>query len=82
MGRKRQKVVKIIKRKLPDQYLCPNCGKNTVGIILNKGEGRARIICASCSLKEEFSVPENTEPVDAYCIFVDHYYGVEETPVP
>ena len=78
MGRKRQKVVKIIKQKLPDQYLSPNCGMNTVTIILKKDEGIGRIICASCGLKDQFPVPENTAPVDAYCIFVDSFYGVEE----
>jgi len=80
MGRKRQKVVKIIKKRLPDQYLCPNCGMNTVGIIIHPSEGLARIICSSCSLKGQFPVPENTDPVDAYCIFVDKFYGVEEPP--
>jgi transcription elongation factor Elf1 len=78
MGRKRQKAVKIIKQKLPDQYLCPNCGMNTVTIILKNEDSVGRIICASCGLKEQFAVPENTQPVDAYCIFVDSFYGVEE----
>lgn len=81
MGRKRQKVVKIVKKKLPDQYLCPSCGMNTVGVIVHKEEGYARIICSTCSLKEQVPIPENTDPVDAYCIFVDQYYGVEEPPV-
>lgn len=81
MGRKRQKVVRIVKRRLPDQYLCPNCGMNTVTIILRQDEGIGRIICASCGLKEQFMVPENAQPVDAYCIFVDRYYGVEEPPI-
>jgi transcription elongation factor Elf1 len=81
MGRKRQKVVKIVKKKLPDQYLCPSCGMNTVGVIVHKEEGYARIICSTCSLKEQVPIPENTSPVDAYCIFVDQYYGVEESPV-
>lgn len=80
MGRKRQKVVKYIRRRLPIQFLCPNCGKNTVSIVLKKNEGIGRIICASCGLKDQFPVPENTAPVDAYCIFVDSYYGVEEPP--
>jgi len=78
VGRKRQKQVKIIKKKLPSQYLCPKCGKNTVTIILRKGEKLGRIICANCGLKDQFPIPENTQPVDAYCIFVDNYYGVEE----
>ncbi|MCW4048585.1 MAG: hypothetical protein NWE89_02505 [Candidatus Bathyarchaeota archaeon] len=78
MGRKRQKEVKIIRKRLPSHYLCPNCGKNTVGIILHKDEGFARIICSACALKDQFPVKESTDPVDAYCIFVDQYYGVEE----
>ena len=81
MGRKRQKASKIIKRKLPSQYLCPDCGMNTVSIILRNEQGLGRIICASCGLKEQFPITENTQPVDAYCIFVDSYYGVEEPPV-
>jgi transcription elongation factor Elf1 len=80
VGRKRQKVSKIIKYKLPSQYLCPNCGMNTITIILKNDEGVARIICASCGLKDQIPIPENTQPVDAYCIFVDSYYGVEELP--
>lgn len=80
MGRKRQKVARIIKKKLPSHYLCPNCGKNTVGIIIHRDEGTARIICANCSLKEQFPIPKATQPVDAYCIFVDRYYGVEVPP--
>ena len=78
MGRKRQKVSNIIRKRLPSQFLCPNCGKNTVSIILKLDEGLSRIICASCSLKNQFPVPEHVQPVDAYCIFVDKYYGVEE----
>jgi transcription elongation factor Elf1 len=78
MGRKRQKPPNIIKRRLPSQYLCPNCGKNTISIVLKLDEGVGRIICASCSLKDQFPVPAHVQPVDAYCIFVDNYYGVEE----
>jgi transcription elongation factor Elf1 len=78
MGRKRQKVVRIIKRRLPDQYLCPKCGMNTITVILRQGEGIGRIICARCELRGQFPIPDNVQPVDAYCIFVDSYYGVEE----
>ena len=81
MGRKRQTEAKIIKKRLPNQYLCPQCGKNTISIILKLDEGIGRIICASCSLKNQFPVPETVQPVDAYCIFVDRYYGVEEPVV-
>ena len=81
MGRKRQKVVKITKRRLPSQYLCPNCGKNAISVILKRDVNIGRIICADCNLKAQFQIPLEIEPVDAYCLFVDKYYGVEEEPV-
>lgn len=81
MGRKRQKVVKIIKRRLPSQYLCPNCGKNTISVILKRDVNLGRVICATCNLKSQFNIPDEIEAVDAYCLFVDKYYGVEEEPV-
>jgi transcription elongation factor Elf1 len=81
MGRKRQKVVKVIRRRLPSQYLCPNCGKNTITVVLKGDEKIGRVMCASCNLRSQFPIPSNIEPVDAYCLFVDKYYGVEEEPV-
>jgi transcription elongation factor Elf1 len=81
MGRKRKKVVKSVRRKLPSQYLCPNCGKNAISISLHKEENFSRIICANCSLREQFPTPPLIDPIDAYCLFVDKYYGVEEQTI-
>jgi transcription elongation factor Elf1 len=81
MGRKRQRVVKIIRKRLPSQYLCPNCGKDAVTVIIRKDKKVGRIICANCTLKSQIPIPSNIEPVDAYCLFVDKYYGVEEESV-
>ncbi|HDJ22068.1 MAG TPA: hypothetical protein ENF19_02570 [Candidatus Bathyarchaeota archaeon] len=82
MGRKRQKVVKVIRKKLPEQYLCPECGKDTISIALHKDEGYGRIICTNCNLKSQFPIPASADPVDAYCIFVDRYYGAQEIRAP
>jgi transcription elongation factor Elf1 len=74
MGRRRKKVVRYIKRRLPDLYLCPKCGKNTVKSTINRKTNRAVVICSSCGLKERFECNPNSAEVDAYCEFVDAYF--------
>ena len=84
MGRRRKQVVKIIRRTLPELYLCPRCGKNTVKAGINKATKTATVICSSCSLRSSFAAKSNMVPVDAYCAFVDQFYGQgsqEETAV-
>ena len=84
MGRRRKQVVKIVRRTLPELYLCPRCGKNTVKAGINKSEGKATVICSNCSLRSSFISTGNMVPVDAYCTFVDQYYvrgSQEETEV-
>ena len=77
MGRRRRKVVKIVRRKLPDFYLCPRCGKNTVKATINKKLEQIAVVCGNCGLKNIFNTKPQMEGVDAYCLFVDSYYGVE-----
>jgi len=77
LGRRRRKVVKIVKRKLPDFYLCPRCGKNTVKATISKKGGQIAVVCGNCGLKNTFDAKPQMEEVDAYCLFVDSYYGVE-----
>ncbi len=77
-------MVKIVRRTLPELYLCPRCGKNTVKASINKSTSMATVICSSCSLRSSFAAKTNMVSVDAYCIFVDHFYGQgnqEETAV-
>jgi len=78
LGRKRQKVVRYTRSRLPKKYLCPNCGKNTVQVVVREDQEVARIICSNCSLRREVSILGETAPIDAYCKFVDQFYGVEE----
>ncbi|MGQ9680019.1 MAG: hypothetical protein ACUVV4_04560 [Candidatus Bathyarchaeia archaeon] len=75
MGRRRKKEEKIIRKTLPDFYLCPNCGKNTMKATLNKKEGKASIICGNCGLKKIIGINNQMEEVDAYNRFIDSYYG-------
>ena len=79
MGRKRQKVVKIIKRKLPDLFLCPRCGKNTVKVNIDPKHEIARVVCGDCGLTGEFRTTDRVEPIDVYCIFIDQFYDRPQT---
>jgi transcription elongation factor Elf1 len=84
MGRRRKQVVKIVRRTLPELYLCPRCGKNTVKAGINKTKSRAAVICSSCGLRSSFAATTNMVSIDAYCEFVDQYYAngsPEETTV-
>jgi len=77
MGRRRRKVVKVVRRRLPEFYLCPRCGKNTVKASIKKQQGQVTVVCGSCGLNASFDITPQMEEVDAYCLFVDSYYGVE-----
>jgi transcription elongation factor Elf1 len=75
MGRRRRKVVRIPKKRLPRFFSCPRCGKETVRVEILREEGRAIIGCSSCGLKQEFQVKPAQGEVDVYCMFTDAIYG-------
>jgi transcription elongation factor Elf1 len=77
MGRRRKKAVKIVRRTLPELYLCPRCGKNTVKATISKRREKALVVCSSCDLNASFSSTPQMEEVDAYCRFVDNFYAGE-----
>jgi len=81
MGRRKIRVVKIVKKKLPNIFECPKCGENSIKITLSKNTGTATIQCGSCGLKETIEISPNFEAVDAYCKFIDAFYKKIEANV-
>lgn len=81
MGRKRKKEEKIIRKTLPELFLCPNCAKNTVKVTIDLKNQIAGIRCSSCGLRGRVQIDAQTAPVDAYSIFVDKYYEQGEQKV-
>ena len=75
MGRRRRRVVKIVKKRLPTVFTCPACGEESVKVVMKSGSGIAIIQCGSCRIKEELTVPRRSGPIDVYCMFTDKYYG-------
>lgn len=82
MGRRRKTVEKIVRRRLPELFVCPKCGKNTVKAAINKKTGIAVVICSNCSVNARFPVTPKMSAVDAYCKFTDGYYGESSKEEP
>jgi transcription elongation factor Elf1 len=75
MGRRRRKVVRIPRRRLPKFFSCPRCGKQTVRVEIFRDKNNAIVGCSSCGLKDEFSIKPAQGEIDVYCMFTDSIYG-------
>jgi transcription elongation factor Elf1 len=75
MGRRRRKVVRIPKKKLPTVFLCPRCGKQSINVEIFTGGERAKVRCGSCELTQELDTRPALSEIDIYCKFTDIFYS-------
>ena len=75
MGRRRRKVIRMPKKRIPKVFLCPRCGKEAIKIDIRKDSENAVVKCGSCGLIVEMPKKKPFEEVDIYCRFIDNYYS-------
>ena len=75
MGRRRRKVVRVLKKQLPKIFLCPKCGKEAITVDLEKGRETAIVKCRNCGLTQELPTKPAFKEIDVYCLFTDKYYS-------
>ena len=74
MGRRRRRVVHIVKKTLPKVFTCPNCGM--VAVRLQPKDETTIISCGSCGISQEIS-NRGKEPIDIYNEFVDRFNSAQ-----
>jgi transcription elongation factor Elf1 len=78
LGRRRRRVIRIVKKKLPTVFVCPRCGEEAVRVTIAKDTGHATVLCALCNLKDDFPAHPAAQPIDIYSYFTDRFYGVKD----
>jgi transcription elongation factor Elf1 len=78
LGRRRRRVVRIVKKKLPTVFTCPRCGEEAVRVTIDKQTGHATVLCALCQLKDDFPAHPGAQMIDVYSYFTDRFYGVKD----
>jgi len=79
MGRRRRKkIIKPYKPKIPKVFTCPVCGSTALNIIIDKKSKEAKAICVACGLEWKTHVKEHEEKIDVYHRLFDEYIDTGE----
>src|SRR2546428_3596805 len=78
MGRRRRRVIRIVKKKLPTVFVSPRCREEAVRVTIAKDTGHATVLCALCNLKDDFPAHPAAQAIDVYSYFTDRFYGVKD----
>lgn len=81
LGRRRKKVLRVVRRTLPKVFACPRCGMVTVRITSHDDESHDTVFLVacgnlSCSLRRELRYPTKRADIDVYNTFVDDFARV------
>jgi len=74
MGRRRRRVIKVVKKRLPTVFSCPSCGEEAVKVVVSRSSSNATVQCAACGLEEVVEASPSDQMVDVYCRFTDRFY--------
>jgi transcription elongation factor Elf1 len=72
LGRRRRKVIRVVKRTLPKVFGCPNCGVTAVKVHVVEAS-KAKISCGNCKLTLDYEFTGRKEVIDIYNEFVDQF---------
>ncbi len=73
MGRRRRKIVRITKKRLPNVFLCPKCGYKKLKVETSNNGKKGKIRCSGCGLSRDVVIKKSYEEIDVYCNFVDNF---------
>jgi transcription elongation factor Elf1 len=79
LGRRRRKVLRVVKRTLPKVFACPQCGMVTIRITSREDvmsqDTVYLVACGnpSCGIRRELRYPSRKEEIDVYNTFVDDF---------
>lgn len=74
MGRRRKKkVIKIVKPKIPEVFTCPICGSKSLTVKVDKKKQKGKVVCGSCGVTWETDIQGYEEKIDLYHMFFDKF---------
>lgn len=72
MGRRKRRVIRVVKRKLPRVFNCPRCGMNAIRVTFSEPNS-AKIVCGNCHISHIYDLETKKEAIDVYNMFIDDY---------